>query len=100
MHDTHIFTFTVNHSGGLSVLSGESMSIVAEKKLSDLQEQLDNLRSSWINPLQHNMVKEKLQMAEVEREIFKVCFLLNIPVAIKNDAPHFVPSDICSCFTY
>lgn len=82
------------------MLSGESMSIVAEKKLSDLQEQLDNFRSSWINPLQHNMVKEKLQLAEQLKEIFKVCFLLNIPVAIKNGAPHFIPSDICSCCIY
>ena len=90
-------TFTVNHYGGLPVFSGESMSIVAEKKLSDLKEQLDNVRSSWINLLKHNMVKEKLQLAEGLKERFKVCFLLNIHVALKNGAPHFIPSDSCSC---
>lgn len=59
-------------SGGVPVYSGESMNVVTEKRLSELQVEYDQIRSTWIEPVAHHTVCEQLKHEEQAKLAFEV----------------------------
>ena len=60
-------------SGGhLPEYRGESMNVVTEKRLAELQADFDHMRSTWVDPVKHHTLNEQLKQAELARTGFEV----------------------------
>ena len=55
------------------------MGVVTEKRLHELQTECELLRSTWIDPAQHEMVKKNLQMETESKQAYEVSTQLYIP---------------------
>lgn len=73
---TNLYSF---HFSIANNMMGESMSIVTEKRVGELQAALDELKRNWIDPSTHNHLKKDLQDVQDSREIFQVNTNLLLP---------------------
>lgn len=63
----HLFIFT-----GMSVNVGESMGVVTDIRIRDLEAELTQLKSSWIEPFVHDQVKKDLLQMTEAKETYQV----------------------------
>ena len=52
---------------------GESMSVVTDKRLAEVQAQYEHLRTSWIDPGQHEAIRKELNMEQHAKQSYEVC---------------------------
>ena len=60
--------------GGMG-LAGESMSVVIEKRLSELQEDYDKMKSTWIDPEEFSKVRQQLEAESEAKHTLEVTVL-------------------------
>ena len=53
---------------------GESMSVVIEKRLSELQEEYDKVKSTWIDPEEFNKIKKQCEEDSQAKQTLEVIF--------------------------
>lgn len=63
------------------VVNGESMGVISDKRIKDLEEELMVMKSSWIEPSQHEQLQQKLIEVTEAKETFEVDFLINVFVS-------------------
>lgn len=65
--------FSANFDGlAPAFAGGESMNIVTEKRLAEVQAQYEHMRSSWIDPGQHEAIKKQLNMEKHTKQTYEV----------------------------
>lgn len=65
---------TLANLGGATPVfaGGESMNVVTEKRLAEVQAQYEHMRSSWIDPGQHEAIKKQLSMEQHTKQTYEV----------------------------
>lgn len=63
----YLFLFT-----GMSVNVGESMGVVTDIRIRDLEAELTQLKSSWIEPFVYDQVKKDLLQMTEAKETYQV----------------------------
>ncbi|XP_052283652.1 nuclear mitotic apparatus protein 1-like isoform X2 [Dreissena polymorpha] len=58
-------------SGLVPVFNGESMNIVTEKRLAEVQAQYEEMRSSWVDPHMHDIVRKQLAQEQQTKQTFE-----------------------------
>ena len=56
---------------------GESMSVVIEKRLSELQEEYDKVKATWFGPEEFNKIKKQLDEESQAKQTLEVHFHCN-----------------------
>ena len=57
---------------GLQSPLGESMSVVVEKRLSELQEEYDKMKTTWVDPDLHQKLKKELESISQANQTIEV----------------------------
>jgi len=57
------------------------MGVISDKKIKDLEEELIVMKSSWLEPSQHEQLQQKLISVTEAKETFEVDFLINVFVS-------------------
>ena len=55
-----------------AVYAGEPMSIVTDKKLSELQAQYDHVKENWIDPVRYQTVLKDLELEKEAKSTYEV----------------------------
>ena len=55
-----------------AVFAGESMGIVTDKKLSELQIQYDYIKENWVDPARYQTVLKDLEMEKETKATYEV----------------------------
>ena len=67
----HFLIYLTGMSGLQSPL-GESMNVVVEKRLSELQEEYDKMKTTWIDPELHHKMKKELETVSQANQTIEV----------------------------
>ena len=51
---------------GLQSSLGESMNVVVEKRLAELQKEYEKMRTTWVDPDQHHKIEKELSQCRTE----------------------------------
>ena len=73
---SHIILTGMMGIGALGSL-GESMSVVIEKRLSELQEEYDKVKATWFGPEEFNKIKKQLDEESQAKQTLEVHFRCN-----------------------
>lgn len=57
------------------------MGVISDKRIKDLEEELMVMKSSWIEPSQHEQLQQKLIAVTEAKETFEVDFLIIVFVS-------------------
>lgn len=78
-----LICFDIGINGSLSP-PGESMSIVIEKRLSELQEEHDKVKSTWVDPELYEKVKKQLETESEAKKTIEVILGRSFKVSLYN----------------
>lgn len=53
------------------------MGVISDKRIKDLEEELVVMKSSWLEPSQHEQLQQKLIAATEAKETFEVDFVIS-----------------------
>ena len=57
------------------------MGVISDMRIKDLEEELFVVKSSWLEPSQHEHLQQKLMSVTEAKETFEVDFLVNVFVS-------------------
>ncbi|XP_052795618.1 myosin-7-like isoform X2 [Mya arenaria] len=58
-------------TGASPVFAGETMSVVTEKRLAEVQAKYEEMRASWIDPHQHDSIRKQLDLEQQTKQSYE-----------------------------